>query len=214
MDAHEKERKLIEHYSRLLFARGYVTAKNGNVSVRTSRRTVLITPSSSSLGLVKRSGIVEVDMAGKKIRGRKQPSLELPFHLAVYGSRADVRAVVHAHPAYLTAFSLVGRVPSASLLPEFVVSVGALELLPYVTPGSAKLADMVAEAAVRANALVLAHHGAITVGRDIEEAYMRMEDLEHTARVEWLAERLGKVLPIPAEEVSVLRSFSKGRSGS
>lgn len=209
----EKTRERLVAYSKLLFERGYVTAKNGNVSARAGRCTVLITPSSSSLGFVKKGDLVEVDMEGKKIRGGKNPSLELPFHLAAYRSRPDVRAVVHAHPAYLTAFSLVGKAPREILLPEFVVSVGALEFLPYATPGSARLAEMVAGAARHANALVLANHGAITVGRDIEEAYMRMEDLEHTAKVEWHAERLGKIVPIPGKEIALLKKFSKGKCG-
>jgi L-fuculose-phosphate aldolase len=209
----ERLREVLARYSRLLFERGYVTAKNGNVSARTGRRGVLITPSSSSLGFVKRGDIVHVDIDGKKKAGRRNPSLELPFHLAAYRSRPDVKAVVHAHPPFLTAFSLVGRAPASTLLPEFVVSVGALEFLPYETPGSAALAEMVAGAAARANAIVLANHGAITVGRSLEEAYMRMEDLEHTARVEWLAERLGVIAPIPEGKIAILREFSKGRVG-
>lgn len=211
MEGHDVMRNLLVTFSRLLYERSYVTSKNGNVSVLTDSDTVLITPASSCIGFVEPGDLVEVDRSGKVLAGGK-PSLEMPFHLSIYRAREDIRAVVHAHPPFVTAFSLVGRIPADDLLPEFVVSVGSVAPVLYATPGSPELAKAVAEAAGRSNALVLDHHGAITLGSDIEQAYMRLEDLEHTARVQLLAERLGSVTPIDAGEITVLREF-RGESG-
>ncbi len=206
-------REEIVEFSRLLYERKYVTSKNGNVSALTDRGTILVTPSASCLGLLDPADIVEVDSNGVAPDGKQSPSLELPLHIAAYSGRNGVRSVFHAHPTYTTAFSLVGRIPSEDILPEFVVSLGKITFIPYATPGSSDLASMVAAAIERANALVLANHGAITVGSTISEAYMRMEDLENTAKVQAIAEKLGCVVHIREEELVLLRRFGQRAEG-
>jgi len=200
---------LLVEYSKLLYNRGYVSSKNGNVTVVTDRGTVLVTPSSSCLGFLEPEDVVEVDMNGRRLAGKHDPSLELPLHLAVYRNRDEIKSVVHAHPPYVTAFSLLGRAPFENILPEFVVSVGNVEFVSFALPGSPELASMVGKAASGANALVLANHGAITVGKDVEEACMRMEDLEHTAKVQTIAEALGELSRIGEKDLAFLRKFGK-----
>jgi L-fuculose-phosphate aldolase len=204
----------IVEISRFMYERKYVSSRNGNVSALNERGEVLITPASSCIGYLDPSDIVEVDLEGVRLHGKHNPSLELPFHLAVYRSREDVRAVVHAHPPYLTAFSLVGRIPYDDILPEFVVSVGSVEFIPFAMPGSPELASTVSDAVCNVNALVLSNHGAITVGMDVDEAFMRMEDLEHAAKVQFIAERLGEIAHISEEEIVLLREFVKGVEGN
>ncbi|MFQ6102718.1 MAG: class II aldolase/adducin family protein [Candidatus Glassbacteria bacterium] len=206
-------RNRIVEFCRLMYERGYAPSRNGNVSALTDRDNILITPSSSCIGFLEPNDIVEVDRDGVKLDGSHEPSLELPFHLAVYRSREDARSVVHAHAPYISAFSVVGRVPSCDILPEFVVSVGKVGIVPFMMPGSRDLADRVFEEVREANALVLSNHGAITHGTDVEHAYMRMEDLENTARVQFFAERLGEIVHIGKKEIAILRSFEKGSGG-
>jgi len=200
----------IIYYSRLLYDRSLVSSKNGNVSTLTDRGTILVTPSASCIGLLEPGDLVEVDMDGRVLAGKQGPSLELPLHMAVYKKRREIGSVVHAHPPYISAFSLLGRTPFEDILPEFVVSVGHVEFVSFALPGSPELASMVGNAAAGANALVLANHGAITVGRDLEEAYMRMEDLEHTAKVQTIAEALGDISRISIDELQILKNFKKG----
>ncbi len=213
MEPHEETKSLLVRFGRLLYERGYVTSKNGNVSALTGKGTVLVTPSSSCIGFLEPDDLVEVDRSGK-VLGKGTPSLELLFHLSIYRVRQDVRTVVHAHPPFVSAFAVAGRVPADDILPEFVVSVGSVDFVPYETPGSPELAERAAQCARRANALVLDHHGAITVGSDIEQAYMRLEDLEHTARVELLAHSLGRVTPLDAGEIAVLKDFGRKGEGA
>lgn len=194
--------------ARLLHDRGWVANHDGNATVRLGPDRFLITPTAISKRLIDPDMLVLVDSQGRKISGRMRPFSEQGLHHAVYAARpdpADVGAVLHAHPPYATAFALA-HLPlfSPPTSPEPVVSLGPeIPLVPYAAPGAA------AEAALRPfaaghNAVLLANHGVLTWGPDLETAYCRMELVEHIAQTTAIAAQLGGARPIPAADVQAL----------
>ncbi len=175
-----------------MVAGGYVVAADGNVSVRDGDR-VLVTPSAVPYEGLQPAGIVEVDLEGRLHSGGEASS-ELAIHLAIYAARPDVRAIVHAHPPHACALS-VNREPLPALLDEVgPVLGGEVRVAAYAPSGSPELAAAaVAGLGHDRHAVILANHGTVTVGADLEKAFARLEVLEHAARVYLLARSAGRV---------------------
>jgi len=189
-------------------AKGLVAATDGNVSARLPNGNIIATPTAINKGFVRAGDIVELDPNGLRVGGKKNPSTEIDMHLFIYESRPDVRAVVHCHPVYATAFA-TARIPlSECLFPEVIVGMGAVPLAPYATPSTKEVRDSIAPFVGSADAILLANHGAVTYGTDLWDAYFKMEKLEHAARVQYLARTLGGEKPLTAEEVAKLRTIS------
>jgi len=167
-----------------LYERRLTYSSGGNVSIRTEDG-VLITPSGKNKGLLKPEEMVKTDIMGI-IQGPGKPSIELGFHLAVYKSRPDVNAVVHCHPLYCTALAVKGEKLKTGLTPEGVLLLGDVPHMPYATPGTKQLVDVIAEYSGHHDAMIMERHGAITLGKDLEEAFNRMEELEFQAHMQFL----------------------------
>jgi L-fuculose-phosphate aldolase len=171
--------------------RGLIASNDGNLSVREADDTILVTASGSRKGYLRDEEVIRVDLEGRLRYGTGRPSSEVAMHLGIYRQRWDVCAVVHAHPPAATAFA-VARFPIDHLaLPELVLSLGKIPLAPFVRPGTERLGEQVAALIGTHDAVLLANHGAVTVGPDLEEAYFRMERLEHAARILIEARHLG-----------------------
>ena len=123
------------------------------------------------------------------------------MHLRIYRRRNDVQAVVHAHPPVATAFAVCGEVLNDPVLPEVIVALGPIALVPYATPGTEALADRFEPLLTGHDVFLLANHGATTLGPTVEVAYARMESLEHSARILLAARLLGRVRTLTAEQV-------------
>lgn len=160
----------------------------------------LVTPLARQIALDRRVTLEEPPPAGQ---GRR-PSSETPMHLAIYRARPDVRAVVHTHAPTATAFALDGVRLDEPLLPEVLVGVGPVALVPYASPGSDDLPRVMAPYLAGHDAFLLSNHGAVTVGRALEEAYFQMERLELFARIRLAALKLGPARPLPPKEVAQL----------
>ena len=198
-----------------LAAAGLVAGPDGNISVRFGDAQLLVTPSGANKGLLRTADIVLVDLDGRPVRGeRGQPSSELLLHLALYRARTDVGAVVHAHPPTATGFALAGEDLMAPLLPEVILQAGGVPLVPYALPGSQALADAVASAAERHDALLLANHGAVAFGGTLEAAVQCMESVEHAARIVLVARQLGRVTPLTPEQVQALTARRAAERGT
>ncbi|MFA7342462.1 MAG: class II aldolase/adducin family protein [Candidatus Methanomethylophilaceae archaeon] len=178
-----------------LYQRRLTFSTGGNISVRDGDR-VYITPSGRNKGMLKRGDIVTVDMDGRALQGGK-PSIETGFHLAIYKMRPEVQAVVHCHPQYCTALAVMGAPMRTGLTPEGVLLLGDVPLVPYGTPGTQDLVRLLASYCVDHDALLMARHGALTMGKDLEEAFNRMEELEFQAHMQFL---VGDAEEIPLEE--------------
>jgi len=189
---------------RRLFLRGYVASNDGNISVKTDDGSILITPTGLSKGFLSPEDIVKCDIDGKKISGKREPTSELKMHLAVYKKRGDIVSVVHAHPPYATGFSLAGLSLDKCTLAEVIISLGSVPLAEYGTPSTEELVANIEGLIEGHDALLLANHGAITLGKDIFTAYYKMETVEHSAHITFIAKMLGNINILTRENVEKL----------
>ena len=182
---------------RQLAAQGLIAGRDGNLSVRLAADRILVTPSGHLKALVSARDMVEVNLGGEARRaGPRKPTSELDLHLRILRHRPDVHAVVHAHPPMATAFAVAGEEIPANLLPELIFVVGPVPLVPYGTPGTPELGDRVMPYLQGHDALLLANHGAVTMGKTLDEAWIRMESLEHCARIILAARLIGRPRPL------------------
>jgi L-fuculose-phosphate aldolase len=191
---------------RMLHRKNYLAATDGNVSVRLGDR-LLITPSGVNKGIMEADQILTVDLAGRVLEGEGRPSSEIRMHSLAYELRPDIAAVVHAHLPYATGCTLAGIDLLEPILPEVVITLGGIPTAPYATPGTIEVPEAIREFIQEYDALLLSRHGAMTVGRDVVDAYNKMEKLEHTARVVLAARLQGPVTPLPPAEVEKLRDI-------
>ncbi len=169
------------------------TTSGGNLSIRDDDGAVWITPARVDKGALRREDIVAVLPDGT-VRGRHKPSSELPFHLGIYAARPDLRAIVHAHPVALVAFSICGRAPETRLFPKSHTICGEVGFAPYALPGSRLLGEKIAEVfAMGANCVMLENHGVVVGAETFEKAFTRFETLEFTAKTLIKAAALGEV---------------------
>jgi len=197
----------------MLHKKNYLAATDGNVSVRLKDR-LLITPSGVHKGYMEADQVLSVDLEGRVLEGDGRPTSEIRMHLLAYELRPDVGAVVHAHLPYATACTLAGISLLEPILPEVVITLGGIPTAPYATPGTAEVPEAIRDFLREFDALLLSRHGAMTVGRDVMDAYNKMEKLEHTARVVLAARLQGPVPPLPAAEVEKLRRLGAEYKGS
>lgn len=190
---------------RRLYERGLIAGPDGNVSVRLLDGTILVTPSGMSKVDVSDEDLVMVDLEGRLRTHARAPSTELQMHLRIYQRRPDTMAVVHAHPPVATGFAVAGENFMAPVLPEVILQMGGVPLLPYATPGTPALAESFEPFLDRHDAFLLANHGATTLGPTLDIAHQRMESLEHAARILFSARVLGKVNELGASEAEALR---------
>jgi L-fuculose-phosphate aldolase len=196
---------------RRLFERGLIAGPDGNVSVRLLDGTILVTPSGMSKVDVCDEDLVMVDLEGRPIGRSRAPSSELKMHLRAYHRRPDVMAVVHAHPPMATGFAVAGENFVAPVLPEVILQMGGVPLLPYATPGTPALADSFDPFLEQHDAFLLANHGATTLGPTLDIANQRMESLEHAARIVFTARMLGRVNELSASDAEALRLSREDR---
>ncbi len=189
------------------YARGYVAANDGNMSVRVDAKRILITPTGVSKGFMKASELVVVDMHGKIISGKRKPTSEIQMHLQIYKERTDVNSICHLHPPYATGFAVAGIPLDQYVLQEVVITLGTIPLVPYGTTGSEELYKPLLPLLQNCDAFLLANHGALTVGTDIFNAYDKMETLEHVARIIFIAKQLGNVNTLNEEQVQKLAAL-------
>lgn len=208
MSTQQQLRQNIVGICRMLHRKNYLAATDGNVSVRLGDR-LLITPSGVNKGIMEADQIVTVDFSGRVLEGEGRPSSEIRMHLLAYELRPDIEAVVHAHLPYATACTLADIDLLEPILPEVVITLGGIPTASYATPGTPEVPEAIRGFILDYDALLLARHGAMTVGRDVVDAYNKMEKLEHTAQVVLAARLQGPVKPLSAEEVLKLRCIGK-----
>jgi len=196
---------------RRLYERGLLAGPDGNVSVRLLDGTILVTPSGMSKIDVCDEDLVMVDLEGRPLARSRRPSSELQMHLRIYQRRPDIMAVVHAHPPLATGFAVAGENFVAPVLPEVILQMGGVPLLPYATPGTSALADSFEPFLDRHDAFLLANHGATTIGPTLDIANQRMESLEHAARILFTARMLGRVNELSASDAEALRLSREDR---
>ena len=199
----EARREIVE-IGRRIWQRRYVAANDGNLSVRLPGDRIVVTPAGRSKGFLRTDDLIVVDLDGRKLQGSREPSSELPMHLFAYRKRPDVGAVVHAHPPRATGFAVAGVPLAQCILPEVILTLGQVPLTSYATPSTQEVPDSIEEFIGCWNALLLRNHGVLTLGSDIEEAYFRLETVEHFAEITLSARILGGASPLSDEDVRKL----------
>ncbi|XCB29798.1 class II aldolase/adducin family protein [Arcanobacterium hippocoleae] len=201
-----KLREEICEIGRKVWQTGMVAANDGNISYRCSDGTVLCTPTGVSKGALTPEAICRVDIAGKPLEefAGFQVSSEVKVHLRLYKENADVRAVVHAHPPYGTAFAIGGKPIISKMLPENIIAMPEIPVAPYATPSTSELADNIAPFVHDYSCCLMEMHGAIAWGTSLLAAFQAMERLEYTAKLTAITAQLGFTRELAAAEIQKL----------
>ncbi len=202
-------KKEIIEIGRRCWLKGWVASNDGNISVKISENEILTTVTGVSKGFLNMDMIVKVDLEGSLIEGGRKPSSELPMHLMVYKVRKDVKSVLHAHPPYATGFAVSGISMEECVLPEIILTMGSIPLSPYGTPSTEEVPEAIKPFVEKYEGVLMKNHGALTVGKSLEEAYYRMESLEHAAKILFISKQLGGVSPLNEEDVKKLAEVRK-----
>jgi L-fuculose-phosphate aldolase len=203
----ESLRADIVEVGRRMYARGYTASNDGNISVRIATDRLLMTPKSVCKGFMTPDMMCVTDLDGKKVSGDRDPSSEALMHLEVYRQRPDVNAVVHAHPPIATGFAVAGIPLDRAVLAEVLTTLGSIPLAEYATPSTSELPEAIRKYVRAHDGMLLANHGALTVGADLFSAYYKMETIEHFAHISLVARMLGRENLISREEVMRLQEL-------
>lgn len=197
----------IVEVGRRLYDRRYTAANDGNISVRLGSDRLLMTPKGVCKGFMSPEMMCITDLNGRKLQGDRDPSSEMLMHLEVYRQRPDVQAVVHAHPPTATGFAVAGIPLDRAVLAEVLTTLGSIPIAEYATPSTQELPEAVRKYIRAHDGMLLANHGALTVGSDLFSAYYKMETIEHFATISLVARLLGRENLIAREEVLRLQEL-------
>ena len=176
-------KKAILDIGRRMYEKGFVASNDGNISCKVGPNTIWTTPTGVSKGFMTQDMLVKMDLNGKVLMGRWKPSSEVKMHLRVYKENPDVQAVTHAHPLVATSFAIAGISLDAAVLTEAVLGLGSIPVAKYATPGTDEVPDSIAPFVNTHNGVLLANHGALTWGKDIYQAFYRLESIEYYATI-------------------------------
>ncbi|TDL69438.1 class II aldolase/adducin family protein [Paenibacillus amylolyticus] len=199
-------REELTKYARRAVAQGLVVGPGGNLSAR-SGGTMLLSPSGYALEDLEPDEWIAIDIeTGATSAGSTRPSSEVLMHLYSYRVNPDIQAIVHTHPAYTIALSLVfDELPH--LFPDQSALVGDIGFVPYVLPTTKQLADAVSAKVEEHTALILVNHGLVTTGKNLREAYYRTQVVEESAKVYMIAKAAGEPKVLTAEEYKEIQSL-------
>lgn len=189
-----------------MWQRGFVGATEGNLSIRIDENQILCTPSGLCKGQLCEDDLVIIDNGGNSLNG-KTPSSEIKMHVRIYAKRSDCMAIVHAHPITATALALAHETIPDDLLPEAAVVLGSVALVPFGMPGTDEVPDALDPFLKNHKTFLLANHGAVALGKDLQDAYHRMETLERIAQVYAQAKGIGQPRPIPRAAFEELKKW-------
>ena len=197
-------RNAICEIGKLCYAKGFIVGADGNLSARLADGTILITPAGAMKGFLSPPQLAHVDLEGRTLDGGPRASTETAIHLVSYCERPEMRAVLHCHPPHAVALTLAGIDMQIPLIPEIIVTIGGIPTAPFATPGTDELPNSI-QAIVRcSDTVVMQNHGSVTLGSNLLDAFKKLDMLEHTAKILWLANCVGTVKPLGAEAVAKL----------
>jgi L-fuculose-phosphate aldolase len=213
MDEQKVREQIVEVATRC-YDRGLLVAGDGNISVRVAENRVIATPSGVSKGWMTPEMMVVVDLEGHPLEpSEHKVSSEWPMHRVIYQARPDINAVVHAHPPHATGFAVAGLSLSKAILSEVVLTLGCVPLATYGTPSTRELTDAIEPYLKFHDALLMANHGAVAFADTLEKAFNKLETLEHTCKISFIARSLGNENTIPDRAVEKLFEIRE-RSGA
>lgn len=189
-----------------IYGYGMTTTSGGNLSILDDNGDIWITPGSIDKGSLTRKDMVCIKPDGT-IEGIHKPSSEYPFHQHIYKTRPDIKAVLHAHPPALVAFSIVRKLPNTSMIPNVKFSCGEIGLAKYGLPGSQDLGDKISQEFDKGfNTVVLENHGVVIGAANMFDAFKSFETLDFSARIEIDAHNIGKIDSLTSEQIEWYKS--------
>src|SRR3989338_5707278 len=199
-----KLKKDIVHFCQRLTQQGFVANHDGNISVKVGYK-IWATPTAQNKGDVTEDMLVSLDLNGKKLSGTYSVFSKIDLHLACYRLRSDIEVVIHAHPPIATAFAVSGVSLQKVFIAEAVVTLGEeIPLVPFIPPGCPDTEKTLSSFLPCADVFLLKNHGVLAVGKDLAQAYYRLELVEHLAKIEWHAKSLGAPQPLPQKTIEKL----------
>jgi L-fuculose-phosphate aldolase len=204
-----KLKEQICEIGRRVYQKGFAAANDGNITVRVNEREILCTPTMVSKGFMKPEDVCKVDYEGNQLAGTRKRSSEVLLHLAIYKNRPDVNAVVHCHPPHATAFAVVQEPIPKCILPEVEVFLGEVPMALYETPGTQRFAETIVPYLKASNTIILANHGTVTFGPDLEKAYWNSEIIDAYCKILILAKQLGGVSYFTRQHTKELLDIKK-----
>jgi L-fuculose-phosphate aldolase len=206
-----RARTEIIRITRIIAGQGLIRSSDGNISVRLDEDRFLVTPSGLYKMTMETDDLIVVNWQNEMVKGPSglHPTSEILMHLEAYRQRKDIRAALHAHPPYATALTIAGEVFPLDIIPEVPIALGDVPVAEYATPGTPAMAASIRQPISGSNAILLSHHGSLTVGRTLEEALIALERVEHTARTYFIARSFGKVVPLPEDEMQRLQEIGR-----
>ena len=197
-------RSAICRIGELCYQRSYIVGADGNISARLGDGSILITPSGAMKGFLEPHQIAHIDLDGHLLDAGPRPSSEVGIHLVAYQERPEMKAVLHAHPPHAVAMTIAGVDLQAPFIPEIIVTIGGIPTAQFGTPGTPELAESIRAIVRCSDTVLMSNHGSVTLGANLMEAYKKLDMVEHTARILYLAHTVGPARPLPPEYVAKL----------
>lgn len=201
-----ESKELVIQYGKKYKNSGLVVGTWGNISLRNEGK-IFITPTAMDYDSLTPDDIVVCDINGNILEGKRKPSTEISAHLAIYNKRQDVNAIIHTHSIYATAMAAARKNIPAIVEDIAMIIGGEVPCAKYAHPGTPELGENIIEVLENKNAVLLANHGAIGMGRNLEEAYLVCQVLEKAARVYIFASQIGIPKPLPIEDVENMHNI-------
>lgn len=202
-------RRAICNIGQLCYSKSHIVGADGNISARMSDGNILITPAGAMKGFLEPQHMAKVDMRGEVVDGGPRASTEVGIHLVVYQERPEMRAVVHAHPPHAVALTIAGIDMQAPFIPEIVVTIGGIPTADFGTPGTPELAESIRGIVRCSDTVIMTNHGSVTMGTNLMDAFKKLDMVEHSARILWLAHAVGHAKPLPKDYVDKLLATRK-----
>lgn len=204
MDDYKKERKEVASFMRRLYRQGLTTTSGGNISIRISDSIILITPSATDKGRMRWYDVGILNINGENMTPDLKPSIELGMHLSIYRKEKGIKAIVHAHPLFASAFTAMKLKINTLLTAEARAICGDPCYVPYSLMGTEELASLASEKIQESDILLLENHGILTTGTSLLQAFDKLEVLENAAKMTLIVEITGKEKPLNRDQINEL----------
>jgi L-fuculose-phosphate aldolase len=201
---YKAERKEVARFMQRLYRQSLTTTSGGNISLRISNDLIAITPSATDKGRMKWDEVALLSITGENMTENLTPSIETGMHLSIYRKR-DVAAIVHAHPVFATSFTAMRNQINTNLTAEACAILGEPLFVPYAMMGSPELAGMVSDYSLKSDILLLENHGILATGRNLLQAFDKIEVLENAAKMTVIVTLMGNPAGLSVSKIDEIK---------
>jgi L-fuculose-phosphate aldolase len=198
---YKAERKEVARFMRRLYNHGLTTTSGGNISLRVTDDKIVITPSATDKGRMRWKEVGIMNILGENLTPELKPSIESDMHLSIFNKKKEVKAIVHAHPVFASAFTGMKCKINTNLTAEACAILGDPLLVPYALMGTGELAKLAAESIQYSDILLLENHGILTTGSNLLQAFDKIEVLENAAKMTLIVEMTRKKSPLSKSRI-------------